>query len=69
MPPATRPVVLRPGVRYVPLDAETARLLGAPSASALRARAQRAARAGNAEQLGFERRGGRWFVLLQEETR
>lgn len=61
-----RPVELGNGDRYVPLS-EAVHLLGAPSVAALRNRIYRSP---NPAQEGYEKRGGRWFVLVRDpETR
>lgn len=57
----TRPVHLMNGDRYVPL-AEAVNMLGAPSIAALRNRIYRSP---NPAKEGFEKRGGRWFVLVR----
>lgn len=57
----TQPVELGKGDRYVPL-ADAVHLLGAPSLAALR---NRIYRSNNPAQDGFEKRGGRWFVLIR----
>lgn len=60
----TRPVRLNDGDRYVPL-AEAMTMLGAPSVAALRNRIYRSP---NPALEGFEKRGGRWFVLVSTPT-
>ncbi|ROR55464.1 hypothetical protein EDD41_2738 [Luteococcus japonicus] len=61
----TTPVELGPGETLVPLS-EAYRLVGAPSPEALRARCQRAAKAGKAGSLGFQQVGRRWYVLIKD---
>lgn len=57
----TKPVHLGDGDRYMPLS-EAVEVLGAPSLAALRGRIYRSP---NPAQDGFEKRGGRWFVLIR----
>lgn len=58
--PRTKPVQLGDGDRYVPL-AQAVHVLGAPSVQALRNRIYRLV---DPATEGFEKRGGRWFVLI-----
>lgn len=57
----TRPVHLGDGDRYVPLS-EAVDILGAPSLAALRHRIYRSP---DPAREGYEKRGGRWFVLVR----
>lgn len=63
---AVRPIVLAEGQQLVPL-AQACALLGSPSVAALRARIYRAIASPDTspEEQGFQKVGGRWFVLVQ----
>lgn len=60
----TKPVHLGNGDRYVPL-AQAVEILGAPSIAALRNRIYRSP---DPAKDGFEKRGGRWFVLVRTQS-
>lgn len=66
---AVRPIVLAEGQQLVPLSQACA-LLGSPSVAALRARIYRAIASPDTspEEHGFQKVGGRWFVLVQRPT-
>lgn len=56
------PVQLGEGERFVPLSDAVA-MLGAPSVAALRGRIHRSS---NPLRDGFQKRGGRWYVLVRD---